>query len=396
MAATPVQSLRRLWRNLPLTVKACVLAGAPIAVLLGGFASFSPRPISALVLGLLASTASMIFFARTLRRRIEALQLDARALKMGSPLVSARERSFDELGELRSELERTSEILAKRAQAVREREAQMQMILDNTTAVIYLKDLESRFLLVNQAYKNSFGLTSEQAIGHSPIELFGKKVGEQIRANDLAVLRSKRATQFEESITVNGRHFTYLSVKSPLYDSDGKIYGLCGVSTDVTARESATLSERQSAPVVAIPSVTQKTGPPTHRRDVVGGNRLSLGKGESVLLVEDDVDVCEFEALLLRTLGYHVLLAKDAVEAKAMFRRNKVDLMVTDLYLPGESGLDLITKFNGQNSKTKFVLTSGAEANDFSTERVTFLRKPFEIKELADTVRSVLDQPSAM
>src|SRR6185436_15349235 len=100
MAATPVQSLRRLWRNLPLTVKACVLAGAPIAVLLGGFASFSPRPISALVLGLLASTASMIFFARTLRRRIEALQLDARALKMGSPLVSARERSFDELGEL--------------------------------------------------------------------------------------------------------------------------------------------------------------------------------------------------------------------------------------------------------------------------------------------------------
>jgi PAS domain S-box-containing protein len=269
------------------------------------------------------------------------------------------------------------------------------MILDNTTAIIYLKDLESRFLLVNQAYKNCFGLTSEQAIGRSPTELFGEKVGQQIRANDLAVMRSKAATQFEETITVNGKHFTYLSVKSPLYDTKGDIYGLCGVSTDVSARELGSSADEQEPPLVALPLGAQHNCLPCSQRAEIRDDRLSLGKGESVLLVEDDTDVCEFEALLLRTLGYNVLLAKDAVQAKAVLRRSRVDLVVTDLYLPGDSGLDLIKKFNGRNSKTKFILTSGAEPDDLDTETLIFLRKPFELKELADMVRTVLDQPSA-
>ncbi len=205
---------------------------------------------AALSLSLLASLASMILFTRLIGRRVKALQLDARALKTEAPLGLEDERSLDELGQLRSELERTSETLAKRANALRASEAQIRALVDNTTAVVYMKDLESRFLFLNGAFEKKFGLKADHALGRGPVELFGRKMGEALRANDLVVLNTRQPAQFEESITIHGKHFTYLSVKAPLCDDQGVIYGLCGVSTDITDRSAvAPVASPGPAPV---------------------------------------------------------------------------------------------------------------------------------------------------
>ena len=344
----------------------------------------------AMILSLLLSLGGVVVFARLISRRLKALQVDARALKTEAPLVAEKE-SWDEIGQLRSELERSSEILAQRMQALRESEAQLQAIIDGSTAVIYMKDLESRFLLVNSAYEKSFGLKASDALGRTPVEIFGPDIGEKLRANDLAVMTSKRPAQFEESIVVTGKCFTYLSVKSPLYDAKGEVYGICGVSTDITDRVGPVipsdnlLSDRSPFPVSAASVADAQRQENRQERD------LPLGC-ESVLLVEDDEEVRELEALLLRTLGYAVQVAQGGQEAEeALADRGGVDLVVTDYKMPRMNGLELINRIERRNPKTKFILTSGAQIVSPGAERFTFLQKPFEIKELASTVRNVLN-----
>jgi two-component system CheB/CheR fusion protein len=146
------------------------------------------------------------------------------------------DKSFDEIGQLRSELERTSEILAKRVQGLRGKEMQIRAIIDSTPTIIFIKDLESRFLFLSRSYGKSFGLRIEEALGRTSAEIFGEKIGTALRSNDLAVIESKQPAQFEEFIVVRGKPFTYLSVKAPLFDANGEVYGICGISTDISNR----------------------------------------------------------------------------------------------------------------------------------------------------------------
>jgi two-component system CheB/CheR fusion protein len=154
------------------------------------------------------------------------------------PLVTS-EKDKDEIGQLQAELERTSEIIAGRTRELRASEAQLRTIVDNTTAIVYIKDLESRFVLVNAQYERAFGFKSGQIIGRSPVELFGKEIGSALRANDLQVIQSRKPAQFEEQMIRNGKILTYISVKVPLLDEAGEPYGLCGISTDISSRKEA-------------------------------------------------------------------------------------------------------------------------------------------------------------
>jgi PAS domain S-box-containing protein len=179
-------------------------------------------------LGLFGAVASILLFCRSLRRRMKLLQMKARALKMESPLLPEN-RGGDEIGQLQSELERASEVMASRAIELRTSEAQLRTIIDHTGAIVYIKDLESRFLMVNRGYEQTFGLSSAQAIGRGPVELFGEEFGGQLRANDLAVLQCGQPAKFEERILRDGQVFTYISVKAPLIGPEGKRYGNCGI-----------------------------------------------------------------------------------------------------------------------------------------------------------------------
>jgi PAS domain S-box-containing protein len=189
-------------------------------------------------IALLSIVGSLLLFIAFIRRRMKQLQIAARALRTEMPLVTS-EKDKDEIGQLQAELERTSEIIAGRTRELRASEAQLRTIVDNTTAIVYIKDLESRFVLVNAQYERAFGFKSGQIIGRSPVELFGKEIGSALRANDLQVIQSRKPAQFEEQMVRNGKILTYISVKVPLLDEAGEPYGLCGISTDISSRKEA-------------------------------------------------------------------------------------------------------------------------------------------------------------
>jgi PAS domain S-box-containing protein len=112
-----------------------------------------------------------------------------------------------------------------------------QAILDNTTAVVYAKDVGGRYLLINRLYEQLFHVTKAQVLGKTDFEFFPKPAAEAFRANDRQVLQLKAPMEFEETAPHDDGEHTYISLKFPLFDNGGAVYAVCGISTDITERK---------------------------------------------------------------------------------------------------------------------------------------------------------------
>jgi PAS domain S-box-containing protein len=127
--------------------------------------------------------------------------------------------------------------------SVRHSEHQLQSILDNSTAVIAVKDSKGRYLLVNRMFERLFRLEQDEVRGKTDHDLFPRYMADAFRANDRRVLKECCPLEFEEIAPGNsGGQDTFLSVKFPLVDDNGEAYAVCVMATDITGRKEA---ERQ-------------------------------------------------------------------------------------------------------------------------------------------------------
>jgi PAS domain S-box-containing protein len=122
----------------------------------------------------------------------------------------------------------------------------------------------------------------------------------------------------------------------------------------------------------------------------------STGGSESILYVEDDPGVAAFGLACLRRLGYDVTPAMNASDAVALAagRATPFDLLLTDVVLPGMSGLELAAVIHRRHPSTAILFASGysAEWVDRITEPgARLLEKPYSLEGLAAIVREVLD-----
>jgi diguanylate cyclase (GGDEF)-like protein/PAS domain S-box-containing protein len=103
-------------------------------------------------------------------------------------------------------------------------------------ACIYLKDLEGKYLFVNRQVLATWGVEREDIIGQGDERLFEGDSVARIRENDRKVLSTGIVEEREEVETIrsSGKTSVFWSVKIPLYDAEGKVYALCGISTDIT------------------------------------------------------------------------------------------------------------------------------------------------------------------
>lgn len=131
--------------------------------------------------------------------------------------------------------------------AVHRREQQLDAILDNSTAVIYLKDMNGRFMLVNRQFEELFNASREEVTGKTDHDVFPRYMADAFRANDRRVVKERCALELEETAPgEDGGNRTYISIKFPLFDHDGEPYGVCGISTDITARKKVEQQLRES------------------------------------------------------------------------------------------------------------------------------------------------------
>jgi PAS domain S-box-containing protein len=116
-------------------------------------------------------------------------------------------------------------------------EQRLQAILDNSATVIFLKDLQGRYLLVNRRYEELFGVTKTNIVGRTDYDIFPIEMADRFRANDRAVLAAGEPLSIEEYAPHDDGIHNYISIKFPLQEPDGSVSGICGIATDITERK---------------------------------------------------------------------------------------------------------------------------------------------------------------
>jgi PAS domain S-box-containing protein len=116
---------------------------------------------------------------------------------------------------------------------------QLMALLDHTSAVIYMRGLDGRYLLVNQEFERLFDVRREDIVGLTDHDLFPAEVADNFRSNDLMAIAEGRPVRLEESAPGDDGPRTYITVKFPLIDADHNPYAICGISTDITERKRA-------------------------------------------------------------------------------------------------------------------------------------------------------------
>jgi len=126
----------------------------------------------------------------------------------------------------------TERVAAEAAQHISE--LQFKEVVDNTAAVIHIKDLDGRYLLVNTQYEKIVGMRREQMLGKTDYDWFPKEIADSMRRADARVLTADEVGVFDERVVQEDGQRDYISVKVPLHDAQGKITAVCGISTDIT------------------------------------------------------------------------------------------------------------------------------------------------------------------
>ena len=122
----------------------------------------------------------------------------------------------------------------KAEQALHESQQLLSAIIDNSTAVIYVKNLEGRYLLVNRRFNELFHPGGENVLGKTDYDFFPKAEADAFREMDLRTAAVDHAITGEEKVQQRDGLHTYISVKSRLHDYTGKPYAIFGISTDIT------------------------------------------------------------------------------------------------------------------------------------------------------------------
>ncbi len=121
------------------------------------------------------------------------------------------------------------------------------------------------------------------------------------------------------------------------------------------------------------------------------------GGGKRILLVEDDKWVCRSTAMVLSDNGYKVIESPNAEDAISLFYREKgrFDLVLSDVVMPGRSGLQLVDPLLEINPKVPILLFSGhlddkVQLNEIIKRGIAFIQKPFEINDLLSAVEETM------
>ncbi len=170
------------------------------------------------------------------------------AVSIGLAIAIARKvnnhtkQSLQDLNSLNLELQGEIADRADTEKSLQNSQELLKAILDNSTAIIYIKDAEGKYLLINRYFESLFDTTQQQILGKTDIDFFPTEKAEALRANDLQVLLNDSPLSIEEVFIKDNREHTYISLKFPVYNSEGIAYAVATISTDISEKKQAQLT----------------------------------------------------------------------------------------------------------------------------------------------------------
>lgn len=237
-----------------LPMMAAVLTVANIVMLYSRAPADGPAMVAHL--GKVAGDMTLLLFllqmaSNDLRVRLAA---EARLSKLNAELDQR-------VSERTAELETANTALEQEIKARRESQRLLEAIVENSPAVIYVKDLEGRYLLVNRRWGEVFHVDAEAMVGRTDHDFFAKDLADAFRIVDVRVANEDQPLLEEELAPHDDGLHTYVSVKSPLRDDSGKPYAIFGISTDITERKQAeTRLQTQLERMALLDEITRAIG----------------------------------------------------------------------------------------------------------------------------------------
>jgi PAS domain S-box-containing protein len=118
-------------------------------------------------------------------------------------------------------------------QELRAEEEKFRAIFENAGDSIFLKDTDLKFTRVNPSMRELLGLSESEILGKDAEDIFGAEAGREIRNGDMRVLTGHSVEKIHAR-QVKGLAMTFHEITVPLRDSHGVVFGLCGVSRNIT------------------------------------------------------------------------------------------------------------------------------------------------------------------
>lgn len=131
-------------------------------------------------------------------------------------------------------------------QALARSEALLEDLINNAPSAVYVKDLEGRYLLVNRWFEQITQLDRDWLLGRSDDQLPSPELAAVLRSHDADILASRSPLEVVERLPLPGGERTMLSVKFPLFDGSGDLYGTATISGDITDYERTLVQLRES------------------------------------------------------------------------------------------------------------------------------------------------------
>jgi PAS domain S-box-containing protein len=154
-----------------------------------------------------------------------------------STLQQENQQLREQVAQLKQALAESQQQMERLPTMIEQSQEILRAFLDNLPAVIYATDTEGRLLLANQQWSAAVGMSVEQALGKTMPELFGEEMGGYWVTQNQKIMETGIIDEQEEVMQQPDGPHTYHSMRFPIRSQAGNVYGMGGISTDITERK---------------------------------------------------------------------------------------------------------------------------------------------------------------
>jgi len=196
-----------------------------------------------------------VMAAHQITEPIDRLVVTVQVISDGDLSRQVKITSEDEIGELATafnsmtnQLKETIDSLNQRIaeqikthNALEASEAHLRTLIHTIPDLIWLKDPDGVYISCNSKFESLFGAKEADIVGKTDYDFLDKKLADLFRENDKATMAANRPTVNEERITYadDGHEELLETIKTPMYDSEGRLIGVLGIARDITERKRA-------------------------------------------------------------------------------------------------------------------------------------------------------------
>lgn len=206
---------------------------------------------------------------------------------------------------------------------LRESEGRFRAIFETAQDVIYIKDLDFKYVLLNPGFEKLHDVKASELIGKTAESIYDQETADEIREVDARVIKGE-VIERESTIDVSGGLHTLHSIKVPMRDASGKIHGICGIAREITETKRL---ERQFLRAQKMEAVGTLAGGIAH-----DFNNLLMGIQGNASLMLHEKDPSDFDFERLKNIEQFVRNGADLTKQLLAFGRGgKYEVKPSDL-----------------------------------------------------------------